>query len=216
MFTSAAEHLRFLQMFLLAPRTVGAIAPSSPALAAQIVRAAGVGRAERIVELGGGTGSFTRSIVEEAAETASILSIEVNPTFAEILAERFTRVHVIADSAEHLREHMRGVGMSDADCVVSGLPWSVFSSDLQLRLLRAVHGALRSGGTFTTFAYLHAAWLPAAREFREHLASHFASVKQSPVVWQNLPPAFIYQCRKQDVTTATVHDTHRRGLNSSL
>jgi phospholipid N-methyltransferase len=196
MFTSAAEHLRFLQMFLIDPRTVGAIAPSSPALAERIVRAAGVARAERIVELGGGTGSFTQSIVNEAATTASILSIEINPTFADILAARFSRVHVIADSAEHLRDHMSSVGMTDADCVVSGLPWAVFSSDLQLRLLGAIREALRSGGTFTTFAYLHAAWLHSARRFREHLVSHFETVEESGVVWRNLPPAFIYRCRR--------------------
>jgi phospholipid N-methyltransferase len=203
-FTTAVERVRFFQMFLVEPRTVGAIAPSSPALAAQIVRAAGVSRADRIVELGGGTGSFTRSIVQEAAETAAILSIEVNPTFAEILAARFRRVQVIADSAENLRVHMDGAGMPAADSIVSGLPWAVFSSDLQLRLLAAIRDALRSGGTFATFAYLHAAWLPGARRFREHLASHFDTVEESRVIWRNLPPAFVYRCgiSRRDVPPA--------------
>src|SRR5947209_13391500 len=114
MIAAVSERLRFLQMFLSAPRTVGAIAPSSPTLAACVVREAGVANANAIVELGGGTGSFTQSIVREAAETASILSIEVNPTFAEILAARFSRVHVVADSAEHLRDHMRDAGMTAA------------------------------------------------------------------------------------------------------
>jgi phospholipid N-methyltransferase len=89
---------------------------------------------------------------------------------------------------------MASVGMPAADCIVSGLPWAVFSSELQLRLLAAIRDALRSGGTFATFAYLHAAWLPAARRFREHLTSHFETVEESRVVWRNLPPAFVYRC----------------------
>jgi phosphatidylethanolamine/phosphatidyl-N-methylethanolamine N-methyltransferase len=137
-------------------------------------------------------------IVREAAETASIVSIEVNQTFAEILAARFRRVHVIADSAEHLRDHMRNAGMTAADCVVSGLPWAVFNTDLQLRLVRAIHNALRNGGIFTTFAYVNASWLPAARQFRAHLESHFDSVRAKRVVWRNVPPAFVYRCRRQD------------------
>lgn len=196
MISTFAEHLQFLQMFVSRPRTMGAIAPSSARLADCIVRQAGVANAHAIVELGGGTGSFTESIVREAHASASILSIEVNQTFAEILTARFRRVRVIADSAEHLRDHMRSAGMTAADCVVSGLPWAVFNTDLQLRLLGTVHNALRIGGIFTTFAYLHASWLPAAREFRGHLESHFESVQSTSVVWRNLPPAFVYRCRK--------------------
>ena len=195
-FEAVSDHVRFLQMFLTAPRTVGAIAPSSSVLAAEIVRQAGVADARTIVELGGGLGSFTERITREASEDAMILSIEVNPTFAEILAARFTQVQVIADDAERVREHLRAAGRTAADCVVSGLPWAAFDGDLQSRLLAAIRDILEVGGTFATFAYVHAAWLPTARRFRDRLHANFATVLATPVVWRNVPPAFVYRCTR--------------------
>lgn len=193
-FSAVSDHARFLRMFLAAPLTVGAIAPSSAALAAEIVRQARVAEAQPIVELGGGTGSFTRTITEEARRDAMIVSIEVNPTFAEILSSRFARVQVIADSAERIGEHLRGAGRAFADCVVSGLPWAAFDGNLQSTLLTAIGDVLAPGGTFATFAYLHASWLPAARRFRDRLQMIFSTVRATPVVWRNLPPAFVYGC----------------------
>jgi len=188
------DHLRFLQMFVRTPRTVGAIAPSSRALAAEIIRQAGVKRARTVVELGGGTGAFTRSIVDQARDDALILSIEINPTFAKILSSRFERVCVFTDSAERVGEHLRSLGCASADCIVSGLPWASFALRHQVRLLRAISEALTDGGAFATFAYAHASLMPSALRFRTCLYGTFSKVRVTPVVWRNLPPAFVYRC----------------------
>jgi phospholipid N-methyltransferase len=55
---------------------------------------------------------------------------------------------------------------------------------------------MRPGARFATFAYSHAAWMPPARKFRELLDSRFSQVETSKVVWRNVPPAFVYRCRK--------------------
>jgi phosphatidylethanolamine/phosphatidyl-N-methylethanolamine N-methyltransferase len=188
------DHVRFLGTFVAAPRTVGAVAPSSAALAAEIVRQARVAHARTIVELGGGTGSFTRKIAEVAPRDAMIVSIEINAAFAEILSKRFERVRVIAGSAERAGDYLRAAGRSSADCVVSGLPWAAFDTGLQSRLLTAIAGLLADGGTFATFAYLHASKLPAAIRFRDQLHAIFSKVRESRVVWRNIPPAFVYGC----------------------
>jgi phospholipid N-methyltransferase len=51
-------------------------------------------------------------------------------------------------------------------------------------------------GVFTTFAYAHAYWLPTAVRFRKRLKAHFGSVKTSRLVWRNVPPAYVYRCRR--------------------
>jgi phospholipid N-methyltransferase len=66
---------------------------------------------------------------------------------------------------------------------------------VQDRILEAVVKSLAPKGVFTTFAYLHAAWLPTAVRFRKRLKQHFGSVKTSRIVWRNLPPAYVYRCR---------------------
>ena len=46
-----------------------------------------------------------------------------------------------------------GLPKTSVDCVISGLPWVILSSEDQKRLLEPAVRALRPGGTFSTFAY---------------------------------------------------------------
>jgi phospholipid N-methyltransferase len=103
---------------------------------------------------------------------------------------------VVNDSVEHLAEHLREAGRDSVDATISGLPWAAFSPERQEKLLDATALALRPGGRFATFAYSHAAWLPQARTFRKLLDARFSEVTTSEVVWRNVPPAFVYRCRK--------------------
>jgi len=190
------DHLNFLGAFVKRPLATGAVAPSSARLAARMTEGMGLAEAETVVELGPGTGVFTRVIQARLRPQARLLCIEINPELARVLAGRFPRAEVINDCAENLAQHLEAVGGASADSVISGLPWAAFSSDRQERLLGAVITALRPGGRFATFAYLHSAWLPPGRSFRGLLESRFHRVETSAVVWRNLPPAFVYRCQK--------------------
>lgn len=190
------DHLNFLGAFVKRPFDTGAVAPSSARLAARMTEGMGLAEAETVVELGPGTGVFTRVILARLTPQARLLCIEINPKLARVLAGRFPRAQVITDCVENLAQHLEAVGGASADSVISGLPWAAFSSERQERLLAAVVAALRPGGRFATFAYLHAAWLPPGRSFRGLLESRFTRVETSAVVWRNLPPAFVYRCQK--------------------
>lgn len=92
-------------------------------------------------------------------------------------------------SAETVASHVE----SPVDVVVSGLPWTAMPAERQQSILDAVMAVLSPYGRFTTFAYAHTAWTPPARRFAASLRSRFAVVERTPVVWQNLPPAFVYR-----------------------
>lgn len=188
--------LTFLGEFLRSPGTVGAVAPSSPALAREMVRQAGVDSARVLVEFGPGTGAFTREIVAHARPGSAFLAIERNPSLARLLQEELPEVRVHHDSAENLGALLREAGLSRADCILSGLPWAAFSEELQDRLLAETLDCLAPGGRFVTFAYLQGLLLPAGRRFARKIRGRFASVTRSPIVWRNLPPAFVYRCVK--------------------
>lgn len=190
------DHVAFFAGFLRAPWRVGAIAPSSRALAAVMTADMGLEAAHTVVELGPGTGVFTRAICERVAPEATVMAFEIDPRMAALLTPRFPRVRIVNDSAERLDWHLAAAGRKEADAILSGLPWASFPADLQTKLLSAVVGALRPGGRFATFAYSHASWLPAGRRFRGLLVESFASVATTRVVWPNLPPAFVYRCRR--------------------
>ena len=190
------EHGRFLTAFARNPQAVGAVAPSSRHLAAMIADDMGLQTADTVVELGPGTGVVTEAIAQRVRNGTLVLAVELNADLAAPLVRRFPRFHIINDSAERLVQHLRERGRDSADSIVSGLPWAAFGEDLQDRLLSAVEESLRPGGRFATFAYVHASWLPPARRFRSKLERRFSDVITTPVVWRNLPPAFVYRCRK--------------------
>ena len=190
------DHLTFLGRFLRRPVRTGAIAPSSPWLARTMVADMGLAEAKAVVELGPGTGSFTGAIQKTIGSQTFFMAVEVDPCFSRRLAKRFPHLVVVNDTAERLRHYLEQHGFAEADSILCGIPWAGFSDDRQRRLMQSVWESLRPGGQFATFAYIHACWFPAARRFRRSLESRFSHVRTTPVVWRNLPPAFVYRCKK--------------------
>ena len=190
------DRAKFLAAFVKRPFDTGSITPSSAQLAEAMVEGMGISEADTVVELGPGTGVFTKLIQEQLKPDARLLCFEINSEMAEALRHNFPKVHVVNDSIENLAHHLKEAGREGVDAAISGLPWAAFSPARQQRLLDATVGPIRPGGRFATFAYSHAAWTPPARKFRELLESRFSHVETSRVVWRNVPPAFVYRCRK--------------------
>ncbi|GAB4320965.1 MAG: methyltransferase domain-containing protein [Candidatus Sumerlaeia bacterium] len=188
------QTLHFLGEFLKHPRQMGAVAPSSAALARQMVRSAAVPQADVVLEYGPGTGAFTGHILAALRPGARFVAIERNARLAALLQRRYPQARVVEGCVSLVEEICAAEGIEAADAIISGLPWAGFDESLQRRLLEPAVKVLRPGGRFVTFAYLHASRLPGGRRFRRLLEAHFAEVDVSPVVWLNLPPAFAYRC----------------------
>lgn len=190
------EHAHFLGAFMRDPFKTGSVAPSSRWLAARMVEGLGLATARTVVELGPGTGAITRAIVPELGPDTIFLAVEFNPAFAAALGRDLPRVTVLNDTAARLPELLAAQGRESADCILSSLPFAAFPEQLQGRLLDAAVRSLAQGGLFVNYAYIPAAWLPAGRRFRRLLESRFRRVGVTPVVWRNIPPAFVYRCEK--------------------
>jgi phospholipid N-methyltransferase len=173
--------------FLRHPVLTGAVAASSPRLAHVMTAGLGLERAHSVVELGPGTGVFTEAVFALLRPDADFKALEINPRLAASLTRRYRGV--ISASAETVASYVE----SPVDVVVSGLPWTAMPAERQQSILDAVMAVLSPYGRFTTFAYAHTAWTPPARRFAASLRSRFAVVERTPVVWQNLPPAFVYR-----------------------
>lgn len=194
--TSVSTHREFIAEFLRAPTRVGAIAPSSKGLARMMVSAVDAQRRSVVVEFGSGTGPFTEAIRLKLGPGSQLIAIEQNDTFAGILRKKFPDLDLVHASVEALPAILQERGGRPADCIISGLPWASFDMALQRRIVAAAANGLRQGGSFATFAYVHGLVLPAAWRFRRLLEGTFRDVRQSEIVWRNLPPAFVYFCRK--------------------
>lgn len=181
---------RFLRAFARDPLHTAAVAPSSAALAAAMTGVVTPGAV--VVELGPGTGAFTRAVQERLAGTGRHLAVELNAEWAALLAGRYPAVDVVRADARELPTLLRDRGIGPADVVVSGLPWVAYTGTGLHGLIAA---ALAPDGAFTQFAYSATRRLPPARRQFADLRAHFADVAVSPTVWRNVPPAVVYTAR---------------------
>jgi phospholipid N-methyltransferase len=187
------QAVRFLKEFVSKPQEIGAIAPSSPELAREVVRCIDWEEVGVVVEYGPGLGAITREILTRT-EGREFFVIELNEAYADRFRGNFPDVPLYRDSVANVVSIAAEHGVETIDCVISGLPWAIFSDSVQDELLDATFEVLREGGQFVTFAYMHGLALPAGRRFRKKLTRRFLQVERSRVVWRNTPPAVVYHC----------------------
>jgi phosphatidylethanolamine/phosphatidyl-N-methylethanolamine N-methyltransferase len=188
--------INFFKRYVAHPDQVGAIAPTSKSVGRVVCDAAHVGDVASVVELGPGDGAITRVIVEQLRPNATFFAIEISPEFCKAMAERFPEVTVYNDSAEQIGAYLAQHNLDACDAIVSGLPWASFPESLQTTLLDAVYSALKPGGRFTTYTYLFSPLLSKGKRFREMLEDRFGEVQVTPLIWANVPPAFVYVAEK--------------------
>jgi len=190
------DKARFLAQYALNPGQVGAVVPSSEALAQEMVSGIGLERAGAVVEFGAGTGVFSHAALQLLPADCKFVMIERNEEFAAMLRERFPQQRLHFDDVRNVRAICDQEGIAEVDCILSSLPWASFPEDLQDECLQAMMSVLRPGGRLATFAYEGLAMLPKARNFRKKLDQHFSEVTKGATVLANLPPAFVYRCKR--------------------
>ena len=182
--------------FLQHPTAVGAIAPSSQQLAKAVVAPIPAHGDPVVVELGPGTGAFTRAIQSRLGTRGRHIAVEVNPRLAKLTALRHPSVEVAEASAEHLPRILANHGVAQADLIISGLPWVALPAPLRDAMLDATTTVLSPGGVFTTFGYAWVRVSTPARRFRRALGTRFEEVIAGRTILRNVPPAFVYYARR--------------------
>jgi phosphatidylethanolamine/phosphatidyl-N-methylethanolamine N-methyltransferase len=186
----------FLAAALRRPATMGAVAPSSERLGAVLAAVVPATGQPVVVELGPGTGAVSAVIARRLPPDGRHLAVELDPSMVAYLRDTRPELEVIQGNAADLGSLLAERGVERVDAIICGLPWALFDDATQARLLAAISAAVGPTGAFTTFAYLHGMTLSAARRFRAALRATFEEVLITATVWRNLPPAFVYVCRR--------------------
>lgn len=163
--------------------------PSSRYLAKKMLASIDFQQATVIIELGPGTGVFTRKIIEKMRPDALFLVFELNDSFISLLQKKITdtRVHLIHDSAEKMHEYLLKNGVEKADAIISSLPLANFPETLKVRLLQESYAVLNENGRFIQFQY--------SLNAKKSIKAIFPTVSIAFTA-ANFPPAFIYTCKK--------------------
>jgi len=179
----------FLRQWVRDPVKMASVTPSGRQLARLMVEQLPPG-CERVVEVGAGTGVFTRALLDAGIAPAKLLVVEINPDLAAFLRDRFPGVAVACADARHLDTLAEEHGLladGKLDAVVSGLGMLSMSSSLRCDILRAAFAALGEGGRFIQFTYGPAS--PVRRHERDALGLRMHRAGFAP---RNLPPATVY------------------------
>ena len=185
----------FFREFLKNCQNTGSVVPSSEALARHMIKSAKVAEAKNLLELGPGTGAFTREITRTLPQGSNYLGLDMNPAFIASLKSQFPTLRFEQAAAQ---DFDYGSYLSDEgfDTIVSGLPWAALPESIQTALLERIFSVLKPGGIFATFVYTGIHWLPRGQKFRRLLTSRCPQVKLTATVWRNFPPAFVYIASK--------------------
>ena len=135
---------------------------------------------------------MTEEICRQKPRHANLIGFEINGAFAKATRLRCPDAEIVNRCATTARTTLSRKQLHFCDSIVSGLPWATFSTPLQNTLLGAAAEALRPGGVFVTFTYLHSLPLASAQRFHNKLRCTFSQVHKSSVIWGNIPPAIVY------------------------
>jgi phosphatidylethanolamine/phosphatidyl-N-methylethanolamine N-methyltransferase len=180
----------FLTQWVRHWRETGAVLPSGPRLARAMVDQVGrLDPGQVIIELGPGTGPFTREL-NRRYHDHRVVAVEFNPEFVKRLRAEIPRVTVVEGCASRLAEHLRGVGIEphQVGVVLSGLPLLSLPGDLPQRIIAAVTGILQPGRRYLQFTYAPGRW----SRF-EHPGLTARSRRR---VWLNMPPATVLEFQR--------------------
>lgn len=179
----------FLRNFWKEKKMVGAMSPSSRFLAKKMLESVDFSTARVIVELGPGTGVFTRRILEQLHPDGILLVFELNDEFMKMLKREFTdkRVHLIHDSAEKIAHYLEQFGATSADVVLSSLPLANFPTDLKTRILDESYRIMTDKSLYIQFQY--------SLNAKKAIKNTFSTVNITFTAI-NFPPAFVYTCKK--------------------
>lgn len=195
--------LTFLRQFFRDTRNTGSIMPSSPALARAMVHGIATGAPQRWLEVGPGTGPFTRALLAAKRPGDRLVIVELSKEFCVRLDADTLAPWKRANPEQAAEVVLINAPIEDAklepgfDHIVCGLPFNNFPPELVERIMVQFRALIRPAGSLRYFAYVGARTL---RDGRGALrgAAPLAAIEDrvlagcartSDVVMANIPPA---------------------------
>lgn len=184
-----SDRFAFFRAWAANPLQVASITPSGDALSelitSEITPATGP-----VVELGPGTGVFTRALLERGVKEQDITLVEYGSEFALMLKNRFPDARVLWMDARRVGQLAfddRGLG-----AVVSGLPLLSMPTLKVFQILKGSFDLMGSDGRFYQFTY--GPRCPVSTRILDRLGLKAVNIGRTSL---NIPPASVYRISKR-------------------
>jgi phosphatidylethanolamine/phosphatidyl-N-methylethanolamine N-methyltransferase len=182
------DEVRFIRTWIEKPLSLGAVTPSSRALARTMAAYIDPEQSGPIIELGPGTGPVTEALVAQGVAPSRLVLVEFDPTFCRLLRARYPAATIVQGDAYNLKPLLAGIMKQPAAGVVSGLPLFTKPLRMRLRLLFEAFALMSPGSPFVQFTYNAVPPLPRRLDR--------VSAEASERVWMNIPPARVWVYRR--------------------
>lgn len=186
MSTTLADNFRFLRALIARPKSIGAIMPSSPALAEAIARQIDP-NAGAVLEVGPGTGVITDAILRRGVAADRLTLVEYDQDLAQHLAARYATARVFQGDAFDLAATLGPPNGSPFAAIVSGVPLLNHSMSRRQAFMEGLVSRLMPGGPLIQFSYGAQAPVVPPPGY---------SVTRTASVLANIPPAKVWVYRK--------------------
>ncbi len=180
----AEEGLLFLRRWLAHPLKVGAVLPSSPALARLVARQVPLHPDQAVVEVGAGTGSVTKGLLEAGVPADRLFVIEIDADLCAFLRKQVPQAQVINGDASRLAELLPSKWLGKVSTVISGIPMVTLPLDLQQRFVNAWFDVMTPEGRMLQYTYSLVSPLPESK----------LGIKgrRKGIAMLNVPPAWVW------------------------
>ncbi|HEX9465135.1 MAG TPA: methyltransferase domain-containing protein [Alphaproteobacteria bacterium] len=182
------EELLFFRRWIANPLKVGALLPSSPALARVVARNVDIGAEDAVIEVGAGTGSITKGLIARGIPPERLFVIEIDSDMCTYLRKQLPHVQVIHGDAGRLSEIVPSRWHGKVSTVVSGIPMITLPVDAQRRLIRSWFSILKPGGKMLQYTYSLVSPIPEDK--------HGLRGRRCGMAFLNVPPASVFAYRK--------------------
>ena len=182
------QQFLLLRELIRDPREMGALCPSSSALAEEMAASVPESffKSGLFVELGAGTGPVTEALLKHGVPPERLFVVEKSSALAECLERKFPTVRVLCCDAGDLQSLMPEG--QPVRAVVSSLPFRSIPVEVGRSIMAEIEGILAPGGLFVQFTYALIGDMPLVPASFRKLRSHF--------VLYNIPPAKVEVFRK--------------------
>ncbi|PCH77012.1 MAG: ribosomal RNA adenine dimethylase [Flavobacteriaceae bacterium] len=170
-------------------RTSGTVVPSSKFLVKKMLAGIDFKTARVLVEFGPGSGIITREMLKRMHPEAQLFCFEINDVFFEYLSrDKHPQLTILKTSATEIRKVIQKHGFDHVDYVVSSLPLAIMPPGVSLEILENSYIALKNKGEFIQYQYSLQNRKDVKKVFNKQVSIQFVTL--------NIPPAFVYFCKK--------------------
>lgn len=143
-----------------------------------------------IIEYGPATGVFSKYLLNKLTNDSMLILVERNANFVSVLKKQFkdSRMLIHHDHAQNVENIMKSHLISEADYVISGIPFSFLSKDVRSSIVQQTHRVLKKDGKFLPYQ----TFFQKDEHLKDHMDQYFSQV-QDEYFFLNAPPMRVYE-----------------------